>query len=251
MIARGAVLFVRALVFLVDDDEAQVAKRREQGASRTDHHARRARPDEIPLVVTLALAHARVHDGNRVAETAAEAGNRLRGKRDLGHQNARRAALGKHKLDGLQIDLGFPRTGNAVDQDDIAASSIVRFADNAQRLGLAGRERGFLRWLERAGLDTAHTTAALDAHHAVRFECLQNRRHRTELHGQLGHAQLALTQCLDDRDLLHRVLSRRERIGVGAKHHPTIVHFADSGLFKAPLTRARAHDTGNSPGRRE
>ena len=210
MIARGAVLFVRALVFLVDDDEAQVAKRREQGASRTDHHACRARPDEIPLVVTLALAHARMHDGNRVAETAAEAGNRLRGKRDLRHQNARRATLGKHELDGLQIDLGFSRTGNAVNQNDITASSIVCFADNAQRLGLAGRERGFFRWLERTRFDATHATAALDAHHTVRFERLQNRGYRAELHGQLCHAQLALTQRLDDRDLLHRVLSRRE-----------------------------------------
>ena len=107
IIARGGILLVGAFVFLVDHDEPDVRKRREQGASRPHHNARRAAFDEVPLVVALALAHARVHDRNHVAEATAEAAHRLRSERDLGHEHAGRAPLGKRLLDGAQVELRF------------------------------------------------------------------------------------------------------------------------------------------------
>ncbi len=85
-----------------------VRKWREQGASRPHHDARRAAFDEVPLVVALPLAHARVHDRDQIAEAAAEATHRLRRKRDLGHKHAGRAPLGKRLLDGAQVELVLP-----------------------------------------------------------------------------------------------------------------------------------------------
>ena len=92
-------------MLLVDNDEAEVRKRGEKSASRAHDHTRCARANEIPLVEALALAHARVHDGHRVAEATAKAPHRLRRERYLGHQHACRATGGKCCLDSLQIHL--------------------------------------------------------------------------------------------------------------------------------------------------
>ena len=70
-------------MFLVDDDEPHVAQGREQRAAGAYDHARLAAADEVPLVVALALPHARMHDGHQVAEAAAEARHGLGRERYL------------------------------------------------------------------------------------------------------------------------------------------------------------------------
>ena len=53
MVARRLVLLVGGIVFLVHDDETEVPDGREDRAARPHHHARLARADTVPLVVTL------------------------------------------------------------------------------------------------------------------------------------------------------------------------------------------------------
>src|SRR5438067_1512799 len=53
VIARRLVLLVRAVVFLVDDDEAEVLDGREYGRSRADDDRDIAAPNAVPLIVTL------------------------------------------------------------------------------------------------------------------------------------------------------------------------------------------------------
>ena len=140
-------------MFLVDHDETDVRKWREQGASRPHHDARRAAFDEVPLVVALPLAHARVHDRDQIAEAAAEAAHRLRRKRDLGHEHAGRAPLGKRLLDGAQVELGFARTCDAVDNDHLAAGMLARAVDGREGTILPRRERRLRRGGEAIGRD--------------------------------------------------------------------------------------------------
>ena len=54
VVARGGVLLVGGLVLLVDDDEAEIAARGKNGASRSDHNARSSGLDALPLIVALA-----------------------------------------------------------------------------------------------------------------------------------------------------------------------------------------------------
>ena len=54
VVARVALVLVGALVLLVDDDQAEVAQRREHGRARTDAHARLAAAQALPFVVALA-----------------------------------------------------------------------------------------------------------------------------------------------------------------------------------------------------
>ena len=56
-----------------------------------------------------------------LAEAGAEAAERLRGERDLGHEHDRTAAALEGRLAGAQVDLGLPAPGRAVEQEGAAA----------------------------------------------------------------------------------------------------------------------------------
>ena len=103
VVTRLAVLLVGAFVFLVDDDGAHVRQRREQRAASTYYNARLARADKIPLVKALSLAHARMHNGNLVAEASAKTCDRLGRKRNLWHQNNGILPLFQNAFDNAQI----------------------------------------------------------------------------------------------------------------------------------------------------
>ena len=123
-------------MLLVDDNETQPGHRREKSAARAHHYAGRTRADEIPLVIALALAHARMHDCDRIAETPAKTRNRLRSQGYLGDEHDGALAAGEGILDRLQIHLGLARTGNAVDEHDFPASPPLGVPDNLERLRL-------------------------------------------------------------------------------------------------------------------
>ena len=89
----------------------------------------------------LARAHARVHDGHRVAEAPAEAPHRLRRERYLGHEHARRAPRGERRLDGLQVHLGLARPGDAVHDHHLARPALPRRIDSRERRSLPRRQR--------------------------------------------------------------------------------------------------------------
>lgn len=101
-------------MLLVDDYEPHIGGRREQRAAGAHDDFGRAAFDEIPLIVALAVAHAGVHDGHRVAEAPAETGDGLGGEGDLRHEHDGAAPLGQRALDGLQVHLGLAGAGDAV-----------------------------------------------------------------------------------------------------------------------------------------
>ena len=104
-------------MLLVDDDQPDVGHRRED---------RRARADADPRLAARAAAptrrgarpgeSARVQDGDRVAEALDEARDDLRRQRDLGHEHDDAAAGRERRRRGLQVDLGLPRAGDAVQE---------------------------------------------------------------------------------------------------------------------------------------
>ncbi len=61
----------------------------------------------------------RVQDGDRVAEARDEPRDDLRRQRDLGHQHDHAAPVGEGVGRGLQVDLGLPRPGDAVQQQPL------------------------------------------------------------------------------------------------------------------------------------
>ena len=262
-------------MFLVDDDEPHVAQGREQRAAGAYDHARLAAADEVPLVVALALPHARMHDGHQVAEAATEARHGLGRERYLGHEHAGRAPGRQSRLDGLQVHLGLARARDAVHHHHVPARGRSRLVYDAQRLGLPGCEGGLgagregrrlnarrpagrqaggtrgRRLAERVDRHSAHPAAALHAHDALALQRLERRGHGAELGGQLRHAQLARAQGRHDGRLLDGVLARLEGAERRAGHHPAVVHLAHGRFLQPPIALARAHHARHAARRRE
>ena len=100
VVARRLVLLVGRLVLLVDDDEAQVAHRREDGRAGADHHPRLAGGQRQPAVEPLALAEVAVPDDDLVVggdglQASVQARHGLGRERDLGHEVDHAAARGQ------------------------------------------------------------------------------------------------------------------------------------------------------------
>ena len=77
-----------------------------------------------------------------VAEARAEAAERLRRERDLGHEDDRAATRGERGLARSDVDLGLAAAGRAGEEDVAAA---------AREQSLDPRERAFLRLGETGG----------------------------------------------------------------------------------------------------
>ena len=121
MITRCLALFVARLVFLVDNDRAELGERREDGRPRADGDALFAAPQREPGVIPLAVAQCTVEDGDTIAEGRTKAIHSLRCQRDLGHENDRALASLVH--DGakeLDIDERLAASGDAVQQKGLA-----------------------------------------------------------------------------------------------------------------------------------
>ena len=140
MIARGLALFVRRLVLLVDDDQPEVAHRREDGRARADDNIVKARSNLPPFVVALARRQAAVHDGDRIAESGAKPGDRLRRERDLGDKHYRPLAPPDNGVDRLQVHLGFPAAGDALEQYRLELAPVDALPDEIERDLLLARQ---------------------------------------------------------------------------------------------------------------
>ena len=132
MIARGLVLFVRGIVFLVDNDEPKIADRSENRASGPHHHASLPRPDPVPLVIPFAIGQRRMQHGDLVAETSREPTDRLRGQRNLRHENNRTTPLIQCTSNRLKIDFRLSTPRDAMEQnrfrrriDDVKRPSLL------------------------------------------------------------------------------------------------------------------------------
>ena len=130
-------------MLLVDDDQAEVAERREDGGPRADADAGRAGAQPPPLVEALALGEAGMEDGHAVAEARGDAADRLRGQADLGNEQDRAAAALERRLDGREVDLGLAGAGDSVKQALALAVAVERGDDLApHRRPARGESRG-------------------------------------------------------------------------------------------------------------
>ena len=119
MITRRFLLLVRAFVLLIDDNNPQAVKRREDGAPRADNDARRTRMNLVPFVVTFARREMAVKHRNlllKVGESCLKTFHRLRREGDLRHQDERGPAETERMLYGLQINFRLSAPGDAEEQ---------------------------------------------------------------------------------------------------------------------------------------
>lgn len=133
-------------MLLVDDDQAEVADRGEDGRAGADADRRLAAAQAPPLVVALAGREGRVEDGEAVAEPGPEAGNGLGSEADLGDEDDRALAPLQGRLDGGQVDLGLARAGDAVQQQAALrpGRAIKRGDDGVDGALLLGEQVGAL-----------------------------------------------------------------------------------------------------------
>ncbi len=111
---------------LVDDDQAKVGVGQEQRGARTHDNPRFAAGNCTPCPTALRRAKVAVPGYRFAAEPGCEASKEGLGQRDLGEQDKDLHTLPNRLGDGLEIDFGLARTGDAVEQDRVEA-----FADRS------------------------------------------------------------------------------------------------------------------------
>ena len=85
-----------------------------------------------------------MQDRHAVAEACPEAAHGLRCERDLGHEDDHAEVAVERRRRGLQVDLGLPAAGGAV-EEEMAAALVVRAPEPGERTLLRGRQRLRLR----------------------------------------------------------------------------------------------------------
>ena len=142
VIAHAVLLLVGGVVLLIDDDQPEIGIGQEQRRARTDHHRHLVHRHRRPGARALSRRELRMPFRRRHAEALREAIEELRGERDLRHQDQHLPAPAHRLGDRLEIDFGFARAGDAVDQRD--AEAALRDA-GAQRFGAGALRIGELR----------------------------------------------------------------------------------------------------------
>ena len=103
-------------MLLIHHDQAQVAEGQEQRDARADHQLRLPLPHHAPQPAPFGHGDAGMPFGGAGAEARLDPGEEIAGQRDLGQQDQRLAALAQGFGDGLEIDLGLARPGDALQQ---------------------------------------------------------------------------------------------------------------------------------------
>ena len=116
-------MLVRGVVLLVDDDEAEVGERREDGGARADDDARLAAHDPSPLVPALARTEAAVQHRDAASEAALHAVEELVRERDLGDEEQHRPAARPRLRRRLQVDFRLAASGDAVEEKHLKAAA--------------------------------------------------------------------------------------------------------------------------------
>ena len=138
-------LLYAGVVLLVDDDDAHVRERRDDGQPRPDDDVDLAAPDTAPLVGALAVAEARVDERDPRIEVGPEPIDERQGERDLGHEHERGTPRGEGRTDRLDVDRGLATARHAVQEQGARIPLLDRprdaFHGGGLRLGQLGRPR--------------------------------------------------------------------------------------------------------------
>ena len=104
------------LLLLVDDDEADVFQRREDGAAGPHHDVCAAVLYHLPLQQPLGVVQRRVLDGHPPPELALQPEDHLGRQADLRHQHEGAPPQCQTPLDELQKDQRLAAAGDTVEQ---------------------------------------------------------------------------------------------------------------------------------------
>lgn len=103
-------------MFLIDDDQAEVRQRCEDGGAGSNNDACGTFADAVPFVETLALGEVRVEDGDLIVELGEagfETADGLGGEGDFRDEDEDGFAEIEGGLGGLEVNLGFAGAGYA------------------------------------------------------------------------------------------------------------------------------------------
>jgi hypothetical protein len=128
-------------VLLVDDDQAEVGEGQEEGRAGADDEAGLAGGGGLPEAPALAAADAGMPFGGPRAEAGGDAVEEGAGERDLGQQDQGLAAGAQAVGDGLEVDLGLARAGDAAQERGRIAAGGHRGAEGGGGGGLGVGER--------------------------------------------------------------------------------------------------------------
>ena len=128
-------------MLLVDDDQADVSQRREDGQPCPHDDVNVARSDAAPLVGSLAVAQSRVNQGNTRGEVGTESVDERHGHRDLGDEDEGPPAelqAGRYRLD---VYGGLAAAGDAVKEERRRVAGGDRRRRGRDRLPLGTGQR--------------------------------------------------------------------------------------------------------------
>jgi len=122
VVAQAFLLFIRGVVLLVDDDQAGILHRREQGRTGTDDDVRLAIAGGEPGIESFTIVDVGVQQRDPGVEALFEAGERLWPQVDLGDQHQRLLAGFQYSMNQLQVDLGLAAAGHPRQQERLKSS---------------------------------------------------------------------------------------------------------------------------------
>ena len=121
VVAQAFLLFIGAVMLLVDDDQPGIFHRCEQGRACANNNVGLAVSCCQPRLQALTVIDCRVHQGDACVETLLEARQRLRPQVDLGDQYQCLFAGLQGFADQLQIDFGLAAACDAGQQERVVA----------------------------------------------------------------------------------------------------------------------------------
>ena len=137
-------------MLLVDDDQAEVGERREDGRARPDADAGLPGAEPPPFIEALALGEPGVEHRHTIAEPGRDPPDGLRGEADLGDEQDRRPAALEGRLDRGEIDLGLAGAGYTVKEPLAGTVAVERGHELPGNRRLTGGEP----WRRGAGADS-------------------------------------------------------------------------------------------------
>jgi hypothetical protein len=140
-VAWGLLLFIRRIVFLIDDDQTHALQRRENGGTRTNGDASLLPVHPEPLIKPLTACQTTVQDGDVAAEAGVHPGEQLRGQGDLRHQVDHLLALTQRCRHRTHVDFGLAAAGDTMEQHRAELTRGQELLDVLQRLALGWGKR--------------------------------------------------------------------------------------------------------------